>query len=65
MKDAQSCIGLALHWVKDTEIESVFAVWAAVFALEITHAHLLVQLIYATFVFGNERLAFIEKNAQK
>ena len=48
----------ASHWVKDVEFESVFAIWASVFALKITHAQLVVECIYTTTVFGDEGAAF-------
>ena len=54
----RSCSGLASHWFKDIELESVIVVWASVFALKITHAQFLVWCIYATVVFCNDELAF-------
>ena len=54
----QSCSVLASHWVKDIEFESVVAVWASVFTLEITHVQLEVFCISATSVFDNEGPAF-------
>ena len=38
----QSCSDHDSHWVEDIEFESVIAVWASVFALNITHAQLVV-----------------------
>ena len=46
--------GLASHWVRDVEFESVIAVGASVFALKITHAQLAVLCLYTKAVFGNE-----------
>ena len=39
------------------KVSSVISVWASVFALEITHAQLVVPLINVTAVFGSERPA--------
>ena len=55
----QSCSVLASNWVKDVEFDIVIAVWASVFALNVTHAQLVVSFINATAVFGNEGPAFI------
>ena len=41
----QSCGAHSSHWVGDIESESVVAVWASVFALEITHAQRVVYSV--------------------
>ena len=43
---------------KDIEFESAIAVWASVFAHEITHAHLKVYYIYVAAFSGNEASPF-------
>ena len=44
--------------LKDIELGRLIAIWASVFALEITHGQLIVWCTYATAVFGTEGKRF-------